>query len=181
MNRNGKDVPELVRIAEQLTSDIETLEHLSRGVCKLRTDSDKNIARAGRELNEALKAPERLSHGLVAFSEAMQSLQQRQQTALEPLLAFATELQRRATRLQELKQVYSALGGSASELHATLQGNDDPKAALSAAAGRLSEICEQAAALNESASEEGFMDLSRDADAIRQSAIALRKRLMHVV
>lgn len=181
MSKDGKNVPELVRIAEQISSDIASLEHLSRTVCKLRMDSDKNIARASRELNETMKVPERISEGLVAFGRTMQTLEARQHAALEPLLAFATELQRRATRLQELKQAYVALGTAATELQTSLQDTGDGKSALSVASNHLSEICDRASTLNDAAREEDFPELARDADAIRQSAIALRKRLLHVV
>lgn len=181
MSKDGKNVPELVCIAEQLSADIENLEHLSRTVCKLRMDSDKNIARASRELNETMKVPERVSQGLVAFGQAMQALELRQRAALEPLLAFATELQRRASRLQELKQAYVALGAAASDLQTSLRSSSDAKSALSAAANQLSEICDRASALNDTARDDGFPEIGREADAIRQSAIALRKRLLHVV
>src|SRR5262249_30372261 len=99
MAKGEKDVPELVRAAEALEGELVRLETLSRSVRKIHLDSEKSISRAAKELNEALTLPDRLAAGLRGLAAAMERMQARQQAALEPLAARATDIQQRIQRL----------------------------------------------------------------------------------
>ncbi len=61
---------ELGRAAEAVERGLARLEELSASVCKMRLHSEKSIARATRELEEALAQPERLADGLRRLAEA---------------------------------------------------------------------------------------------------------------
>src|SRR6187402_99257 len=99
MAKGEKDAAELVRAAQALEDELGTLEALSKAVQKTRLDSEKNIARAAKELGAALELPERLAAGLLALGAELQRIQARQQAALEPLAARANEIRERGIRL----------------------------------------------------------------------------------
>jgi hypothetical protein len=172
-----KPVPELVRAAEVLESEMLRLEALSKAVRKIRLDSGKNIARATKELNEALKLPAELGAGLIALGTAMQNMQARQQAALDPLSEFATEIQRRMGRLEEHMQAFAALGKAATDVTELLQEAAERSALLGEVKQKLEAIADGARALVEAARADDFPDVARDADALRQRISSLRKRL----
>src|SRR5205814_2889543 len=79
------------------------LSDWSSDVCSsdLRLDTEKNISRAAKELNEALGLPERLTEGLRGLAAAMTEMQERQKAALEPLGECAANVESRTRRLGE--------------------------------------------------------------------------------
>src|SRR6187402_299488 len=97
-SRNGapfKEPSALVSAANALEAELLQLEAISRAARKIPLTSEKSIARATKELSEALTLPDRMAAGLQALASAMAGMQARQQGALEPLAAFATEIQQR--------------------------------------------------------------------------------------
>jgi hypothetical protein len=177
MSKAPKHVSELVRAAELLEHELTKLETLSRSVQKIRLDSEKNLARAMKELNLALKLPDELGAGLLALGKAMQGMQERQQRALEPLTTFATEIQRRMGQLEAHREAIGALGQAASEVTTLLQGSSDHGAVLADVRGKIAAIVEEARTLVEAARADDFPEIARDADALRQSLAALHRRL----
>ena len=176
MPKAEKDVPELVRAAGALEDELANLERLSRSVRKLRLDSDRSIARAAKELSEALTLPERLGAGLGTLAAAMQRMQERQQAALEPLAACASAIQERTRQLGEHMQVFGELGKAAAEATALLQ-SDDPSSVMDEVNARLTNIVERARTLFEKARADDFPDVAREADALRQRISSVRRRL----
>jgi hypothetical protein len=177
-NSNSKDPSPLLRAASSLEADLLQLESISRAARKIPLTSEKNIARAARELQEALTLPERLAAGLQALASAMATMQARQQAALEPLATFAGEIQQRHKRLAEHMQAFAALGTAAAEVTARIQGGEGERAAIvSDVDAQLAKISESARALYEVVHAEDFPELAREADALKQRAAALRRRL----
>ena len=177
MSRSDKPVPEMVRAAEALEEEIVRLEAISRSARKIRLNSDKNIARAAAELNEALTLPERLAERLRALATAMGNMQERQQAALEPLAAFAVEIQQRMQRLEGHMNSFATLGKAAGEVNAQLAGGQADRAAVALAEARLQEISDAARALFEAARDDDFPEVAREADVLKQRMAALRRRL----
>jgi hypothetical protein len=178
MPKAQKHAPEIVRAAETLEDELEKLEALSRTVCKIRLDSEKNISKAARELNLAAAMPERLGESLRALAAAMQEMQQRQQAALEPLAVRATEIQQRMQRLGEHMQAFALLGKAAGEVTALLQAEQrESDSALQQVETQLAQIAEGARVLFEQARADDFTDVARQADALKQRIAALRGRL----
>ncbi|MEA2696752.1 MAG: hypothetical protein QOI66_1023 [Myxococcales bacterium] len=178
MSKSDKPVPEMVRAAEALEEEIVRLEAISRSSRKIRLNSDKNIARAAAELNEALTLPERLAERLRALATAMGNMQERQQAALEPLAAFAVEIQQRMQRLEEHMNSFAALGKAAGEVNVHLAGGQADRAAVALAESRLQELSDAARALFEAARDDDFPEVAREADVLKQRMVALRKRLV---
>jgi ABC-type transporter Mla subunit MlaD len=174
----GEQQSELVRAAEGLEVELEHLETMSRGLRKLRLNSEKTIARAAKDLSEILTLPEKLGLGLQALAAAMAEMQARQQAALEPLSAFASELQARMERLNGHMQAFAALGRAAGEITQRLQAaNGDRATALIDVRGELGKIADGARALFDAAQADDFPEVAREADTLKQRVLSLRKRL----
>ena len=175
---NSKEPSALVRAASALENELNTLESIARAARKIPLTSEKNIARASKELAEAISLPDRLAAGLQALASAMATMQARQQAALEPLAAFASEIQQRHQRLLQHMQAYAALGTAAAEVTARIQAGDGERAAVvSDVDAQLGRIADNARALFELTRAEDFPELAREADALKQRATALRRRL----
>jgi chromosome segregation ATPase len=178
MGKGEKLVPELVRAAQALEDELAKLEGLSRSIRKIRLDSDKSIARAAKELNEALAVPERLADGLRGMAEAMVNMQARQQAALEPLAVSAAAVQQRLTLLGDHMKAYAELGRAAGEVTAKLQAAEgDTAPSLVEVKAELTKIADGARSLFESTRSDDFPDVAREADALRQRILAVRRRL----
>jgi chromosome segregation ATPase len=177
MSKHEKRVPDVVRAAEELESDLVELETLSRAAQKHRLDSEKNITRAAKELSVALGLPERLASGLRALGAAMQEMEARQHAALEPLAAFARELQTRMQKLGEHMHAFAALGQAAAQATAELQAGGERSQLLEGAKAQLSQIADDARVLYEAASADDFPEVAREADALKQRVTALKRRL----
>ncbi len=167
---------EIVTAAQALEEGLAELEAASRAASKARLDSEKSITRATRELQEALALPERLALGLSALGAAMERMQARQQAALVDLARHATTIQERVKKLEEHMRAYAALGQAASEATALLQSEGDRALIVESAKVRLSTLVDDARALYDAARADDFPEIAREADALKQSMSALRRR-----
>jgi hypothetical protein len=177
MNKPEKHVAEVVRAAEELESELAKLEALSRTARKNRLDSEKSIVRAAKDLSEALALPERLAAGLQALGVAMQGMEARQKAALEPLAAYALEVQARMRKLEEHMRAFAELGKAAGEATNLLQSAGERADLVESAKIQLSRIADGARVLVEAARADDFPDVARDADALKQRVTALRRKL----
>jgi hypothetical protein len=175
MVKTDKNASEIVRAAEALEEAVAGLEALSRSARKIRLSSGKNLVRAAAELNETLAMPERMSERLQTVAAALARMQERQQAALDPLAAFAVEVQQRTALLGKHMQSFQALGTAAGEVNALLASGD--RATLPQAETRLQEISEAARVVFEAARADDFPEIAREADVLKQRMAALRKRL----
>jgi hypothetical protein len=175
MAKIDKNASEIVQAAEALEETVAGLEAISRSARKIRLSSGKNLVRAAAELNETLAMPERMAERLQAVAAALARMQERQQAALDPLSAFAVEVQQRTALLGKHMQSFEALGTAAGEVNALLAAGD--RATLPQAETRLQEISEAARAVFEAARADDFPEIAREADVLKQRMAALRKRL----
>jgi hypothetical protein len=169
--------PEIVRAARSLEEELALLETISAAARKIRLTSDKGIKRAAAELAETLALPDRLAQRLAEVSAALTHMQERQQAALEPLAAFAVEVQRRAQLFAKHMESFAALGGAASEINAELAAGAGDRAAMTRAQAKLQEISDRARTLFEDARADDFPEIAREADVLKQRMAALRQRL----
>jgi chromosome segregation ATPase len=175
---NTKALSPLQQAATTLETELQQLESICRAIRKIPLNSEKNIVRAAKGLQEALALPDRLAAGLSALATAMATMQARQQAALEPLTAFATEIQGRHQRLSDHMQAYAALGAAAAEVTARIQSQEGERGSmLLDVDAQLTKIGGDARALFDAAHADDFPELAREADALKQRAAALRKRL----
>ena len=178
MAKIDKSAPEIVQAAQALEDAVEQLETISRSARKIKLSSGKNLARAAAELNETLALPERLGERLKAVAAALARMQERQQAAIEPLTAFAVEIQQRTQRLGEHMQSFEALGVAAGEVNALFAASPGDRSVIARAEARLQEISEGARTLFEAARADDFPEVAREADVLKQRMASLRKRLV---
>jgi DNA repair exonuclease SbcCD ATPase subunit len=181
---------ELVRYAEAVERELRRLEELSRGALQAKLSSEKNIARAGRSLQQAIEQQERLAQELRAFGQAIQGMQARQEVAMAPLGARATELESRMLRLGEHVQRFSALGLRAketaealSEISESTPAGHNPEGAslLIDADERVRGLLEEANAMAHAAETDEFTDIARESHALGERIQAMRKRLSELL
>jgi len=177
MPQQKPKVAELVRAAEELEGELVKLELLASATRKNRLDSEKSIVRAAKELAEAMALPERLASGLQALGAAMQQMEARQRAALEPLAAYAVEIQLRMKKLEEHMRAFAALGEAAGNATALLQSAGDRAELIENAKVQLSGIADGARALHDAAHADNFPDVVRQADALKQRVTALQRKL----
>lgn len=194
MAKSAEHSSDFLRCAEAVERGVRRLEELSRAACRIKLGTEKNIARAARDLQQTLEQQERLALELRRFAETMVELQNRQQAALEPLGSRAQEIQARMARLSEHMQRFGALGTSASETASALRDVTEPSedlpgasrstqhaAALIGVDERFRSLLDEARSLAESAAEEEFPDIAREAEALRQRLQSMRGRLSELV
>ena len=177
MAKDKQAPSDLVVAAEALDEELARAEVMSRAVRRIRLDSDKNIQRAAEQLGQVLALPERLGGRLNALSVAMARLQERQQAALEPLATFATELHHRRQLLGKHMQSFAELGAAAGQLGAALAEAAGDGAALAEVDRRLEGLVEGARTLSATAQNDGFPEIAREADVLKQRLAAVRRRL----
>jgi hypothetical protein len=188
------DVAELVLAAQVIEEELTRLEGLSRSVQNARLDSDKNIARAGRILQEAAQQQVQLGVSLRNLGESMGRMAQRQQAAIEAIAARAQDVQRQATLLTEHMERFAALGVKAAEATQLLQplasaeeaGAAEREGGYATATlvdveARLNALSDEAKALAGSARAAELTDVSKDADSLRQRIDSARTRLSELV
>jgi hypothetical protein len=168
-------------------------ESLSRATRRVKLNTEKNIARAARDLQEAMAQRERLTGQLQKFGEVMMQMQSRQQSAVTTLAEQALEVQRRLASLSEHMDHFRALGAKASEVGQALRdlGAEPTSHSNGASAGealtpldidvRFQQLLDDAKALLESARAEDFPDVASETDALQQRLHALRPRLAELL
>jgi hypothetical protein len=192
MVRKQDDAPEIIQAAEAIERDLQRLEELSRSIRKMRLNSEKSIARAGRTLQEALQQQEQLAAGLRVLGEAMVHMQERQQTAIAALASRAVEIQEQASKVTAHMEMFAALGTKAAEATQLLQmlpppygtgepGENgaavDPPAQLIKIETLLGALAEEAKALATSADLADLSEISREANSLRQRLDSARARI----
>lgn len=168
-------------------------ESLSRATRRAKLNTEKNIARAARDLQEAMAQRERLTGQLQKFGEVMLQMQSRQESAVTTLAEQALELQKRVASLSKHMDDFRALGAQATEIVQALRdlGGESPRHSNGAAAPealtpqdidvRFRQLVDDAKALLESARAEDFPEVASETDALQQRLQALRPRLAELL
>ncbi len=168
-------------------------ESLSRATRRVKLNTEKNLARAARDLQEAMAQRERLTTQLRKFGEAMLQMQSRQESAVTTLAEQALQLQERVASLSKHMDDFRALGAQASELVRALRdlGAESTHHANGAAARealtppeidvRFRQLLDDAKALLTSARAQDFPDVASETDALQQRLHALRPQLSELL
>jgi hypothetical protein len=190
MGKSADQASELVRCAEVVERELRRFEELSRSARKHELSSEKNIARAARELQQALEQQERLAQELRALGQAMLGMQARQEAAMTPLETRANEIQSRMARHSEHMQRFAALGMKAKETVAALleissssdggQGSQEASLLIDADES-VRGLLDESKAIAEAARADEFPDIAREAHALEQRVQAMRERLSQLV
>ena len=190
MTKPEKQGTDLTVAAAALDSELRKFEELALVARKITLNSEKNLERAAKAIQEAVDCQDRVGEQVRALLTAIRAAGERQQATSEQLHARAEELQTRSTQFGELLQKYAALGEEAKEINGLVQQvgvlKDETKTPEGAAAvvARLVEIQERmgqavdrAQALSKAAEAEELIDVARQADSLRQQISSARNKL----
>jgi hypothetical protein len=184
--QNGqRDTSPLSEAAAALEAELRRFEELSSQAKKIPLDSEKNMQRAAKALQEAANCQEQTANLVRALVDTIGGARDRQQDTANGLLARAQELQARSDILQDLLARFRALGDDARDIQtlvstANEQGKDDMNAAiatLETVKERMESIAGRATELANDAKEKGIVDIEREADSLRQQILAAKNKL----
>lgn len=177
---------------EALLSELERFEELATGARRTPLDSQKNLERAVRSLQDALAVQGRIGERLGALIAAIDGVRTRQEATAGALTTRVTELQERADRYGAFGERLAALINDAAEVNALVQvcaaelkdstaGKGAPPAGrVDAILERMSSLTETAEQLSKDAGADGWTDVERQADSLRQQMLAARNKLLIV-
>jgi hypothetical protein len=179
----------LADAAESLENALRRFEELTVGACKVRLNSEKNLARAARAINEAAASQERIGHALHALVQHINVAQTRQQSTSERVFERAKEIQERTREFEGLMKELIAVGEEAGAITSELQrlneatppntenGSSQLKPVLEAIALRMEQAAVRAKDVEERAIRGDLADVVRHADSLRQQIEAARSKL----
>jgi DNA repair exonuclease SbcCD ATPase subunit len=178
----------LVQAAEALEDELRRLGSIAREAQRLPLDSQRNLERTREKLAELGAVDERLRPLVAALMSAVKELVDDQQAQAVALGARTEEVRRRAEAFQALMLRYAELGRSFHELNELVQafasGGKATPAAPAAEPPSLGTVQESMARLADTATEvaqaartDGFEDVARQADSLRQQLLSARNKL----
>jgi DNA repair exonuclease SbcCD ATPase subunit len=187
--KKKEESSELVNIAATLEAELRRFETLAEEVRDSPLQSQKHLERMARALQEVADCDERLVANVRALLAALNSRRDLQTSLAGEVNAKALELQARTQTYQELMQRFGGLGQEAGKLSADVQtlfasvpeGGAQARAAelvgaLQQVNDRMQQVADNAQSLAQDAHAQGFFDVSRDADSLRQQLLSARNR-----
>lgn len=179
----------LADAAENLELALRRFEELTAGACKVRLNSEKNLARAARSINEAAASQESIARALGVLVKHINVAQTRQQTTSERVFARAKEVQERTREFEGLMKELIAVGEEAGAITSELQrlsehdngapenGKSHLKPVLAAIEVRMAEAAARALDVERRAQQSELGDVVRHADSLRQQIEGARAKL----
>ena len=179
----------LADAAENLETALRRFEELTLGACKIRLNSEKNLARAARSINEAAASQERIAQALSVLVKHINTAQGRQQGTSEKVYARAKEIQDRTRDFETLMKELIAVGEEAGSITSELQrltesgdlsqqnGKSDLKPVLATIEERMAQAVVRARDVERRAQRDELTDVVRHADSLRQQIEAARSKL----
>ena len=176
----------LLAAARQLDEDLRRFQTLSQELSRAPINSEKTLQRAGQLLEACSAHESKLVESLSAFAQAMQSVQQIQQTCMAAIGEGTARVAERHAQRLELQQRVTQLGvgaRAASAPVADLPELDAPTssqmlAPLGEVERRLGAVIDEAAEVSALAQHGDWSDLQRDTQSLREQLQALRNRVL---
>ena len=175
--------------AEALEATLRRFEELTAGACKVQLNSEKNLARAARAINEAAASQERIASALGVLVKHINAAQVRQQTTSERVFARAKEIQERTREFESLMKELISVGEEAGAITSELQrltesgqvaeqnGKHSLEPVLADVKQRMTQAAERAHDVERRARDGGMHEVVRHADSLRQQIEAAREKL----
>jgi hypothetical protein len=182
-----KETSPLVAAAVALEDELRAFDDLARVSGQQRMNSQKALTRAAGVLAESVNARARIEDCVRGLVAEIAGAQQRQQESIRTLVEVASELERRAKERDELLLRFGVLGGSAARVNA-LAGELSTRRQDGAAEAEILErlqaiqvqmtgVASEAEVLAEAAEKSDWLDIARQADAVRQQVNAVKIKL----
>ena len=184
MSKNSESP--LLAAARQLDEDLQRFQALSQDLSRTPINSEKTLQRAGQLLQACSAHESKLVQSLGAFAQAMQTVQQIQQTCMEAIGEGSARVAARHAQRMELQDRVTQLGvgaRAASAPVAELPDLDAPTssqmlAPLGEVERRLGAVIDEAAEVNALAEQGDWSDLQRDTQSLREQLQSLRNRVL---
>lgn len=181
-----QDPSPLVAAAMALEEELDRISSVAREAQRLPLDSQRNVERTAERLAELGAVDEQLGPLVQQLLGAVAALVQRQQEQAVALAARAEAVRARREALRALLGRYAGLGRDAQELNGLVQafasgarpgpGEADPPS-FEAVRETMTRLIDDAEAIARASVEQGFEDLSRQADGLRQQLLSARNKL----
>jgi hypothetical protein len=168
-------------------ADLARYEELANDLKAITINSQKNLARATKLLEEAANFEQRLSDDVTKLVEAMQNARDRQQGSAELTLAAAKKIESRMAEHNLLMQKFAALGERArgasdpvQEVMSQAAENVEPGVlakGLGEVKTRMDEIVAETDAMIREAEAGDWSDIAREAESLKQKVQAARNKI----
>jgi hypothetical protein len=178
----------LTTAAAAFEEELGRYEELCQALTGTPLDSQKGLQRSKGIMQECAETEQRLAERLNALLGAMRLSQTRQQKTMEETLAAARKVQERVAEFATLMERFAALGLRAKDVNDPVTDVLSRKASgalagdllggLKDVAGRMGVIAEEAESTAKDARAAGWVDIAREADALRQQVQAARNRVL---
>jgi chromosome segregation ATPase len=177
----------LVAAAAAVDEELREYDELAREAQKVTLDGEKELARAARVLAASTERQPRIQEKLRALVSEIEAARSRQQESLDTLVTVSRALEARATEFDTLMKRFAALGHSAQSIHrlsaelTARKSSGAPEAeildGLRALEDRMQEVAVDAEGLAHDAGKEGWPEIARQADAVRQQILSAKNKL----
>jgi hypothetical protein len=184
--KNGEGRAPLTEAAAALALELKRFEEQASAAKKIPLDTEKNLARAARALQESADSQEKTADLVRALVAAINVARDQQQVNAEALLARAEELKAQTENLEVLLGRFKTLGNDAKEIQQLVQVASQKGAAqdlegaiatLNEAREKIDAIAVSASSLASDAKSKGIVDVEREADSLRQQLLSARNKL----
>ncbi len=182
-----KDIPSLVAAATALDDELRAFDEIARQAKDQRMNSQKTLTRTAAILTESVTARDRIEAGVRRLVAEIGQAQQRQEASVQVLVAAAAELEQRTKNRETLLARFAGLGASAARVNtmaADLATRRNEGAAeseilelLREIEGHMSQVAAEADELTATAEKDGWPDIARQGDAVRQQINAAKSKL----
>jgi chromosome segregation ATPase len=185
-----KALPSLVAAATALDDELRAFDEIARQAREQRMNSQKTLSRTAAILTESVNARVRIEEGVRRLVTEIGQAQQRQEASVQVLVEVAAELEQRTKDRDALLARFAGLGASAASVNtmavdlATRRqagaGANELLELLRDIQGQMSSVSAEADALTEAAETDGWPEIARQADAVRQQVNAVKGKLAAV-
>lgn len=167
-----KDKPELVETAEALEDELVRFEGIVAESLRAGLESQKALERAAELLKAVVAADQRISDRVNALVSAVHHARARREERATVVSARAKEIEARSLVFGKLMEEYRGIGQAAGEVTRTLLAlmgapAKEREAALAVAKDQVAALASRAKALVDQARDDGFQDISRQADGLK--------------
>ena len=186
--RQQSESSELVNAATAIEAELRKFESLAEEVRTGELRSQKHLEKMGKLLTQVADCDERMVANMRMLLSVLNGWRERQQALAAEVNERALVLQERTKVYQSLMERFAQLGQEASSLSGhmheiagrTQQGEpmkaEDIISSLQTMNDRMTQVAENAGKLASDAEAQDFLDVSRDAESLRQQLLSARNR-----
>jgi hypothetical protein len=183
----GKDASPLVAAAAALDAELRALGELARETQQEPLDSERSMARATRSLTMTVEQQARIEQRLRALVEEIEGARLRQQESIDIIVRASRNLEHRARSRDALLARFAALGESAAHVNSlavevagrSKEGVADREMLerLTTIQVEMAGVAAEAEALAAAAKTDGWPEIARQADGVRQQTLSVKNKL----